>query len=157
MTSELCPCGSGNLAIACCLPYLAGEAVPATPEQLMRSRYTAFCHGAVDYLIDTRHPTQRRPDDQQTLAQTIAETEWLGLRVLATEAKPATPNQGFVEFVAFYRSQGHFGQLHEKSEFRRQDARWYYLQGVILAPIPFKRNDPCWCGSGKKYKQCHGA
>jgi hypothetical protein len=19
------------------------------------------------------------------------------------------------------------------------------------------RNDPCWCGSGKKYKQCHGA
>jgi preprotein translocase subunit SecA len=18
------------------------------------------------------------------------------------------------------------------------------------------RNDPCWCGSGKKYKQCHG-
>jgi preprotein translocase subunit SecA len=19
------------------------------------------------------------------------------------------------------------------------------------------RNDPCWCGSGKKYKHCHGA
>jgi preprotein translocase subunit SecA len=19
------------------------------------------------------------------------------------------------------------------------------------------RNDPCWCGSGKKYKKCHGA
>jgi preprotein translocase subunit SecA len=19
------------------------------------------------------------------------------------------------------------------------------------------RNDPCWCGSGKKYKRCHGA
>ncbi|MCY1690171.1 SEC-C metal-binding domain-containing protein [Exiguobacterium sp. SL14] len=18
------------------------------------------------------------------------------------------------------------------------------------------RNDPCWCGSGKKYKNCHG-
>ncbi|MCL5781990.1 MAG: SEC-C metal-binding domain-containing protein [Patescibacteria group bacterium] len=18
------------------------------------------------------------------------------------------------------------------------------------------RNDPCWCGSGKKYKKCHG-
>ncbi|MDR0359311.1 MAG: SEC-C domain-containing protein [bacterium] len=18
------------------------------------------------------------------------------------------------------------------------------------------RNDPCWCGSGKKYKRCHG-
>jgi preprotein translocase subunit SecA len=19
------------------------------------------------------------------------------------------------------------------------------------------RNDPCWCGSGKKYKKCHGS
>ena len=19
------------------------------------------------------------------------------------------------------------------------------------------RNDPCWCGSGKKYKRCHGS
>jgi preprotein translocase subunit SecA len=19
------------------------------------------------------------------------------------------------------------------------------------------RNDPCWCGSGQKYKKCHGA
>jgi preprotein translocase subunit SecA len=36
------------------------------------------------------------------------------------------------------------------------------------APVPFEqrrvdeheqlgRNDPCWCGSGKKYKKCHGA
>ncbi len=22
-------------------------------------------------------------------------------------------------------------------------------------PIPLRRNDPCWCGSGKKYKHCH--
>ena len=22
---------------------------------------------------------------------------------------------------------------------------------------PIGRNDPCWCGSGKKYKKCHGA
>ena len=21
----------------------------------------------------------------------------------------------------------------------------------------FGRNDPCWCGSGKKFKKCHGA
>jgi uncharacterized protein YecA (UPF0149 family) len=26
------------------------------------------------------------------------------------------------------------------------------------APLPKPgRNDPCWCGSGKKYKKCHGA
>ena len=27
-------------------------------------------------------------------------------------------------------------------------------QSVIAAPRP-GRNDPCWCGSGKKYKKCH--
>ncbi len=25
----------------------------------------------------------------------------------------------------------------------------------MATPIPTKRNDPCWCGSGKKYKKCH--
>lgn len=26
-----------------------------------------------------------------------------------------------------------------------------------VAPVKIGRNDPCWCGSGKKYKQCHEA
>jgi preprotein translocase subunit SecA len=35
--------------------------------------------------------------------------------------------------------------------------------GPAAAPQPVRagpkigRNDPCWCGSGKKYKRCHGA
>jgi preprotein translocase subunit SecA len=44
-----------------------------------------------------------------------------------------------------------------------------YEQAQDLAPMPvveqrrvddaeqIGRNDPCWCGSGKKYKKCHGA
>jgi preprotein translocase subunit SecA len=31
--------------------------------------------------------------------------------------------------------------------------------GVATATAPNQklgRNDPCWCGSGKKYKKCHG-
>jgi len=32
--------------------------------------------------------------------------------------------------------------------------------GGAIAPVPagtkLGRNDPCWCGSGKKYKKCHG-
>jgi preprotein translocase subunit SecA len=30
---------------------------------------------------------------------------------------------------------------------------------TVVAPEQEKlgRNDPCWCGSGKKYKKCHGA
>jgi SEC-C motif/Protein of unknown function (DUF1186) len=32
------------------------------------------------------------------------------------------------------------------------------LESGVLAPRhAVGRNDPCWCGSGKKYKKCHGA
>jgi len=122
----------------------------------MRSRYTAFCKGNTEYLITTRHPAQRQADDRQTLAQTIAETEWLGLRVLTCDRSKEAAGVGTVEFVAFYKSQGTIGQLHERSDFIRHNDCWYYDQGTILAPINISRNDPCWCGSGKKYKKCHG-
>ncbi len=154
MIDALCPCDSGDSAAVCCLPYLTGDALPTTPTKLMRSRYTAFCRGNIDYLIATHHPTKRQADDRQTLAKTMDETEWVGLRVLASDQVEAA--KGDVEFVAFYQNKGGIGQLHEKSEFLWQDDRWYYWQGTMLPSIPVGRNDPCWCGSGKKYKKCHG-
>ena len=120
---------------ACCAPYLTGQAKPTSPVQLMRSRYSAFCQGQIDYLVATHHPSKRKADDRQTLAQTIAETEWLGLRVLHTDERQIAAGVGTVEFVAFYKSQGGVGQLHEQSEFIRQNGRWYYLNGVMLPPI----------------------
>jgi preprotein translocase subunit SecA len=30
-------------------------------------------------------------------------------------------------------------------------------QRVVDEQHQLGRNDPCWCGSGKKYKKCHGA
>ena len=29
-------------------------------------------------------------------------------------------------------------------------------QPFVRSDIKLGRNDPCYCGSGKKYKQCHG-
>jgi uncharacterized protein YchJ len=26
---------------------------------------------------------------------------------------------------------------------------------VVRQPVRPGRNEPCWCGSGKKYKKCH--
>ena len=32
------------------------------------------------------------------------------------------------------------------------------VQTVHVSPQEkLGRNDPCWCGSGKKFKKCHGA
>jgi preprotein translocase subunit SecA len=30
-------------------------------------------------------------------------------------------------------------------------------QRVVDSEHQLGRNDPCWCGSGKKFKKCHGA
>jgi SEC-C motif domain protein len=157
MAQTACPCGSGKTFIDCCEPYLRGRLQPASPTQLMRSRYSAFCTGNIEYLIATQHPAHRTATDRQTLAQTIAETEWLALRVLHADESQLAVGIGQVEFVAFYKSNGALGQLHERSDFLRQADRWYYTQGVRLPPLRLERNDPCWCGSGKKYKKCHSA
>jgi SEC-C motif domain protein len=121
----------------------------------MRSRYSAFHQRAIDYLIATHHPTQRHSGQRTALAQSMASTRWLGLTVLATAAGQAGDRQGVVEFVAYYSDPAP-GQVHERSRFVRQKDRWFYVDGDALPPLVPQRNEPCWCGSGKKYKACHG-
>ncbi|PSN18943.1 hypothetical protein C7271_09860 [filamentous cyanobacterium CCP5] len=152
---QLCPCSSGDFFSACCQPYLQGTTLPSTAEALMRSRYSAFCTGNLDYLIATHHPSQRSPDERLQLAQTIKSTEWLGLRIVSTHQGLPSDQIGIVEFVAVYRA-GQMGQIHERSRFGRHRGGWIYLEGDQLPPLWPKRNQPCWCGSGQKFKQCHG-
>ncbi len=121
----------------------------------MRSRYTAFTQGNIDYLIATHHPTRRTADQRRRLIQSMADTTWLGLRVLSTERGKEDDREGLVEFIAYYRDSV-LGQIHERSSFVKQKGRWFYVDGDLLSPVFPKRNEPCWCGSGKKYKACHG-
>ena len=150
-----CPCGSSQPYAHCCGPYLAGTQIAPTAETLMRSRYTAYAKGNIDYLMATHHPSKRVMGDRQTLQHQMQTTTWLGLTVLKTEQGQPHNDTGVVEFVARYEA-GTTGQIHERSRFKKQKGRWFYLDGDLLPPVELKRNDPCWCGSGKKYKQCHG-
>ena len=153
--SPLCSCGSQRAFAECCEPYLSGNAIAPTAEALMRSRYTAYCKGNVDYLIATHHPSKRSLSDRVNLSKSIQNTTWLGLTVVKTEQGQPQDDTGIVEFVAIYRT-GNVGQLHERSRFKKQKGRWFYVEGDHLPPLEPKRNAPCWCGSGKKFKQCHG-
>jgi uncharacterized protein YchJ len=94
VVTDDCPCGGGQTFGACCRPYLVGEAAAETAEQLMRSRYSAYHQGNIDYLIATHHPTQRYAGQRAAILQSTARTTWLGLRVLATQAGQATDSQG---------------------------------------------------------------
>ncbi len=138
----------------CCGAIHAGDATAETPADLMRSRYSAFVKGNVDYLIASRHPRYIEANTAQDLAEAIAITNWVGLQVLHSEV--LTPKTGQVEFSAFSQRAGKIHQQHELSDFARYKGRWVYTEGQALPPIDWKRNQPCWCNSGKKYKHCHG-
>lgn len=121
----------------------------------MRSRYSAFCTGNVEYLIKTCHVSNRSPDIKSQLTKTIKTTKWEGLVIIKVLMDKSDKNRGHVEFAAFYQA-GKPGQLHEKSEFIHENGKWLYVGGRILPPLEFSRNQACWCRSGKKYKRCHG-
>lgn len=54
--NNCCFCGNSLPFSQCCQPYLDNQAIPETPEQLMRSRYSAYVTKNADYLIATWHP-----------------------------------------------------------------------------------------------------
>ena len=154
MTKELCPCRSKKQFQYCCGMYLSGKKKPDTAEKLMRSRYTAFVKGNVDYLMATVDPELRKPSDFEQLTTSISNTQWLGLTIVSTQKGKKQDATGWVEFEAVYRVTEP-AQLHERSRFRKIDGQWFYIDGDILPGTIPKSNQPCWCGSGKKYKDCH--
>jgi len=95
----------------------------------MRSRYSAYVLGLADYLLASWHPQTRPP----RLA--LEPLRWLGLQIRHHDT---TGDAATVEFVARYRAGGGKAQrLHERSRFRREDGRWYYLDGEFPdAPDP---------------------
>lgn len=154
----LCPCGSKKAQKYCCQMYISGKKKPETAEKLMRSRYTAFYLrnlDYVDYLIATLHPHQRKAEDRAELSKSLENTQWLGLTIITTEKGKKNDAVGYVEFEAIYQV-NEPGQLHERSKFTKVDGQWFYVEGDILPGTTPKPNSPCWCGSQKKFKQCHG-
>ena len=50
-----------------------------------------------------------------------------------------------------------------RKHFDEAGQRWYFVEGgkpkgkTVVKGAQVGRNDPCTCGSGKKYKKCCGA
>lgn len=122
-----CPCGSQTTLIHCCLPFIQGSALPASAEQLMRSRYSAHALLAIDYLWDTWAPEQRARSSKADIRQWAQSCEWLGLQILSTKQGQAPDQEGIVEFIAFFRQDGQLHQHHEVSFFRKVLGRWQYV------------------------------
>ncbi len=157
MDDEVCPCGLGLPYGDCCGALHSGGAMATTPEQLMRSRYSAYVLLNDHYLCQSWHVSTRPTELDLTPAM-----QWLGLTITDAPA-PDTASirgEGWVEFSARFSLFGRIEQLRERSRFLYEQGRWFYVDGqrqTETKPVKIGRNDPCPCGSGRKYKQCCGS
>jgi SEC-C motif-containing protein len=157
-----CPCLSGRPYASCCEPIVNGERMAVTAEELMRSRYSAYVKGAVEFIISSTHPDRRSECDEKAIRAWSSNSEWTGFEIVSTEGGGADETEGKVEFIARFTEDRMKKVLHETGTFKRNaEGTWHYLDGTVHPPKPFirgedkvNRNDPCPCGSGKKYKKC---
>jgi len=159
-----CPCESTKSLTECCGPLLDGTRGAETAEELMRSRYSAYARGQVDYILATIVPEQREHHEEATIRQWSTESEWLGLEIVEHAPDPGD-EAATVEFVARYKNaEGELIAHHERSRFVKIEGDWFFQDGqpveagTIVRDSPkVGRNDPCPCGSGRKSKKCCAA
>ncbi|WP_318640489.1 YchJ family protein [Flavobacterium ardleyense] len=121
-----CYCGSLVLFANCCQPLIIGTLNATSAEQLMRSRYSAYCTQEADYLVQTTHKSTRKLHKKSDILSWSKANRWLKLEII--EATTST-----VEFKAYY-SNGLLGDEvhHEKSTFIFEDGSWFYVDGIFF-------------------------
>lgn len=127
-----CPCASGRKFKRCCLRLHQGAPAP-DPEALMRSRWSAYAVGAVDYIIETTDPEgpQFRPDREiwaEEIRRFCASTRFEKLEL--REVGLVFGDRGEVEFFARLSRAGEDVSFCERSEFVRRAGRWFYVDGA---------------------------
>ena len=132
---DLCPCGSGKTYSECCEPIIKGKIKAPTAEACMRARYSSYVKHEIDFIINSCSEGEDIAEiDRKATEDWSNQSQWNGLQIIRTEI----------------------------SLFKNIDGEWKYVAGNVI-PTTVKRvgakvgrNDPCPCGSGKKYKQCCG-
>lgn len=160
---ENCPCNSGKTFGECCGPIIAGTAKAETAEQLMRARYSAYVSGDILFLKNSAILAVQKDFDEAAAKTWSQCSRWHGLEIVRTEGGQAGDKTGVVEFRALYSTNEEFCNHHEVSTFVKEGGDWKFEDGELVGEAPIKReepkigrNDPCPCGSGKKYKKCCG-
>lgn len=141
-----CICGSNKTYDECCGAIIGAQRKASTPEELMRSRYSAYVRGDGRYLVLSTTKDNQHVEDARIIEEFSKSVEWLKLDILDV-------NDTHVEFKAYYREGSDIKVLHEKSNFILEEGIWLYADGELYNS-KVERNESCPCGSGKKFKKC---
>nr|WP_187648594.1 YchJ family metal-binding protein [Nitrosophilus labii] len=123
-----CPCGSGKKYKGCCYRFHKGS-LSKNALELMKSRYSAYAAGEIDYIIKTTHP--KSPLFEENIIEwkksirEFSKSNFKKLEILDFFEKE---NEAFVEFRAYIDD----FVLHEKSRFKKEK-NWLYYDGEFLS------------------------
>lgn len=121
-----CYCGNPDAFENCCKPLLVGAANAISAQQLMRSRYSAYCTQAADYLVNTTHKSTRKFHKKSDILDWSKSNKWLKLEIIDS-------SNTTVEFKAYYSEGLSNEQIHhEKSSFVYEDGSWFYVDGIFF-------------------------
>lgn len=167
-----CFCGQSVSYHQCCQPLHAGQRAAQTAEQLMRSRFSAYVLQLVGYIANTYFPQQQSAQALAEIREFAESARFISLQVMSCGDRPAVSAAQFpplpknstttsaecsyVHFKVQFFIADKLHLLEEHSRFLRIDGLWFYIDGVLI-PHPVvktSRNEPCPCGSGKKFKVC---
>ena len=123
-----CPCGSNKSYKICCEPIHKDISQAKIPLELMKSRYSAYVLGNIDFLMTSHHPSTRPVLEKQEILTWTKSVEWQRLEII--EAKEANSNEGFVIFKAHFRENGESSVIFEKSRFIKENQHWTYIDGT---------------------------
>lgn len=130
--SAPCPCGKGKNFEGCCHLAISGEQPAPTAKKLMRSRYTAYVLGEVDYLLSTLAPEMHQADEQSLIEEQITNTQWQGLIIVSAKRGSRKDSDGEVTFEARFKAGDESGVMRETSNFRRgEQQQWLYVDGDV--------------------------
>lgn len=183
--NQTCFCGSKQNFSSCCQPFIEGKveqlAFPKTPEQLMRSRFSAYAINDGQYIYDTYAKSSQALQSIKEINDWSKACLWVALKIHSINNDDLNKNESheqFVEFSVFYITDNILWELRENSRFVLENAvldsnkvtnlQWRYLDGEIIKHcelMNIKRKEVCPCNNystawtikkGKKYKQCCG-
>lgn len=133
---------------------------PDSPLKLLQTRYQAYVDGDVDFLLASVHPEKKSKHSRKTIEEWSKNAVWKGIKV---EKEENENSRAWLTFQLKYEEEGQEVDHRERAEFRQHQGRWFYYDSKFPSVEPLRRdpnkvgrNDPCSCGSGKKYKKCCG-
>lgn len=122
-----CPCGRKKQYEQCCERIHKDIFKAETAEDLMRSRYTAFTLGDVNYLMQSQHTSTKEEAQKEEIRKWAKSVQWVRLDVLNRTKGLEKDTEGTVTFKAIFKEGGRWDEIYENSTFCKENGHWVYV------------------------------